>query len=108
MHPVCCGRALAPSLGSRLRHQWRAEQLPTTPALPITPHAPQRWAGKLLCNQLRRRRAGLVARGVHWLMLAPSHAAAPQRRSLQQLLNDPPLLAFAPIPAGQEGAAPHR
>lgn len=77
-------------------------------ALLFTLRAPRYWYCELLCNELRRRCAGLVARGVHWLMLAPSNAAAPQRRSLQQLLNDPPLLAFAPIPAGREGPAQDR
>jgi alpha-mannosidase len=39
---------------------------------------------------------GLVARGVHWVALAPAGApaAAAGRRALQQLLNDPPVLAF--------------
>lgn len=42
--------------------------------------------------------AGLVARGLHWLLLAPADEAAKPRRTLQQQLNDPPLLAFSAIP----------
>lgn len=41
---------------------------------------------------------GLVVRGRHWLVLSPREEAAKPRRTLQQELNDPPLLAFAPIP----------
>lgn len=41
---------------------------------------------------------GLVARGRHWLVLAPREEAAKPRRTLQQELNDPPLLAFSAIP----------
>lgn len=41
---------------------------------------------------------GLVARGRHWLVLAPREEAARPRRTLQQELDIPPLLAFAPIP----------
>ena len=44
--------------------------------------------------------AGLVARGVHWLLLSPAEEAAKPRRTLQQHLNDPPLLAFSAIPTG--------
>jgi hypothetical protein len=44
-----------------------------------------------------------VARGVHWLMLSPPDTAARQRRYLQQLLNDQPLLAFSTIPLRPEG-----
>ena len=43
--------------------------------------------------------AGLVVRGVHWLVLSPREDAARPRRTLQQLLNDPPLLTFGPIPS---------
>lgn len=45
-------------------------------------------------------RAGLVVRGRHWLLLAPRDEAARQRRTLQQELNDPPVLAFGAIPRG--------
>ncbi|GAB4821252.1 hypothetical protein N2152v2_008298 [Parachlorella kessleri] len=48
----------------------------------------------------------LVARGVHWLVLSPLDTAARERRYLQQLLNDPPLLGFAPIPIKPEGLGP--
>ncbi|KAL4856940.1 Alpha-mannosidase [Chlorella vulgaris] len=49
---------------------------------------------------------GLVARGRHWLVLAPREEAAKPRRTLQQELNDPPLLAFSAIPreVGSSGA----
>lgn len=57
--------------------------------------------------------AGLVARGLHWLLLAPADQAAKPRRTLQQQLNDPPLLAFSAVPreigrwAAQHGSALH-
>ena len=41
---------------------------------------------------------GLVARGKHWLLLAPKSAAARLRRTLQQEANDPALLAFSTVP----------
>lgn len=41
---------------------------------------------------------GLVVRGKHWLLLASLEEAARPRRTLQQQLNDPPLLAFSAIP----------
>ena len=47
-----------------------------------------------------------MARGVHWLVLSPLDTAARERRYLQQLLNDPPLLGFAPIPIKPEGLGP--
>ncbi|EFN53834.1 hypothetical protein CHLNCDRAFT_36397 [Chlorella variabilis] len=40
----------------------------------------------------------LVVRGKHWLLLASLEEAARPRRTLQQQLNDPPLLAFSAIP----------
>lgn len=43
---------------------------------------------------------GLVVRGRHWLLLAPRNEAARPRRTLQQELNDPPVLAFGAIPRG--------
>lgn len=39
-------------------------------------------------------------RGRHWLLLAPRNEAARPRRTLQQELNDPPVLAFGAIPRG--------
>lgn len=42
--------------------------------------------------------AGLVARGRHWLILSSLEDAPRRRRTLQQLLNDPPLLAFGAVP----------
>jgi len=40
--------------------------------------------------------AGIVARGVHWLMVSDLDTAGRERRQLQQLLNDPPLTLYAP------------
>ncbi|KAL4419672.1 hypothetical protein ABPG75_006770 [Micractinium tetrahymenae] len=50
------------------------------------------------CGCTKCHCTGLVARGKHWLVLSPRDEAARPRRSLQQELNDPALLAFAPIP----------
>lgn len=49
--------------------------------------------------------AGLVARGVHRVLLAPREDAARQRRRMQQELNDPPVLGFGPIPTRPENGA---
>lgn len=51
--------------------------------------------------------AGLVTRGVHWLVLEAREEAARPRRTAQQLLNDPPLVAYGAIPrhVGSSGAA---
>ena len=57
------------------------------------------------CGCLDCNCPGLVARGVHRVMLAPREDAARQRRMLQQELNDPPLLGFGPIPARPESGA---
>ncbi len=37
-------------------------------------------------------------RGKHWLLLAPRGEAARPRRTLQQQLNDPPVLAWGAVP----------
>jgi hypothetical protein len=43
--------------------------------------------------------AGLVVRGVHWVALSSSDTSGAMRRTLQQHLNDPPLLTFASVPS---------
>lgn len=53
----------------------------------------------------------LAARAPHFhppdrLVLEPRDQAARHRRTLQQLLNDPPLLAFGPIPRHVGGSPP--
>jgi hypothetical protein len=52
--------------------------------------------------------AGLVVRGVHRVVLAPPSQNAPRRRTQQQLLNDPVLLTFGPIPQQPELTSPVR
>ena len=42
---------------------------------------------------------------MHWLLLAAPEAAAPRRRTHQQLLNDPPVLAFGAAPGDPPPAA---
>ena len=50
------------------------------------------------CREPLGAATGLVARGTHWLVLSPREGAARTRRTLQQQLNDPPVLAFSAIP----------
>ena len=40
----------------------------------------------------------MIVRGVHWLVLSSPDDAATSRRQLQQLLNDPPVVVFGPVP----------
>ena len=66
----------------------------------MQPHCAGALSTHTPCFPRPRVHAGLVVRGRHWLLLAPRGEAARPRRTLQQELGDPPLLAFGPIPRG--------
>jgi alpha-mannosidase len=52
-----------------------------------------------MCGCIECDCPGLVVRGTHWLVLSDSvDSAAVSRRQLQQMMNDPPVLAFGHVP----------
>jgi alpha-mannosidase len=62
-----------------------------------------------MCGCVKCDCAGLVVRGAHWLVLSEvqqsesdSNSGAVPRRQLQQLMNDPPVLAFGHVPQSYE------